>query len=58
MVALDTVLHPSAMVGDDDAVDPGIARELGVLMGENALEQQLAFHDVAQPLDASPRSNW
>ena len=48
------LLDATAMVGDDDAVDPRFGCELGILMGKNALQQELALDHVAQPLDRVP----
>ena len=50
----DAILDTPAMVGDHDPIDAGVGGELGVLEGEDAFEQELAFDGVAQALDDIP----
>jgi hypothetical protein len=45
------VLDPPSVIGDDDAIDPGLCGKLGILDGENALQDQLDLGSLAQPFD-------
>src|SRR5437868_337006 len=52
MVALTP--SSTAVVGDDDGIDPGIGGELCVFEGDNALEYELDLDRIAQALDHIP----
>src|SRR5215470_4855436 len=43
-----------SMIRDDNRVDTGVSRELGILMSENALDYDFHFGCVAQPLEKIP----
>src|SRR5262249_6018392 len=48
------ILAARAVIGDDDAVEPGIGGEHRVLPGEDALGEDLHFGDVAELLEEVP----
>src|SRR5262249_39841847 len=48
------VFGARSVIRDDDRVDTGVSRELGILISENALDYDFHFGCVAQPLEKIP----